>query len=105
MCVSLVVCTVHVVSREPMTSSHHEGTRRIRRAAAGLLRLSFEPWVRSPVHQQLLDGENDLTIIFRDDVELLCSACESEGERALVVSRPGPASSVFAHANTGGMVA
>ena len=36
-------------------------------------------------------------------VHVLCSACASEGERALVVSRPGPASSVFAHANTGGM--
>ena len=86
-----------------MTGVHNEGTPR--QNAAGLLRLAFEQWVSDPVNRQLLHGATDLAIIFRDDVELLCSVCVSGGERALVVSRPGPASSVFAHANTGGMVA
>ena len=87
-----------------MTGVHNEGTPRYRNAA-GLLRLAFEQWVRDPVNSQLLQGATDVAIIFRDNVDLLCSACESPAEHALVVSRSGPASSVFAHANTGGMVA
>ena len=92
-----------------MTTGHTEGTQcRPPRRAAALLKLSFAQWLCDPGNHRLLDGvtdQSDMASLFRDSEAILYSACESDKERAVVVSRPCPASSVFAHANTGGVPA
>ena len=89
-----------------MTSAHNEGTlNRPRRNAASLLWLSFEQLLSDPVNHRLLNGKTDLASVFRDNDVNLCRACANDGERAVVVSRPCPAPSLFGRGNTGGVPA
>ena len=75
------------------------------RTAAELLNLALGAWLSVPDNRRRLDWLTDLASILRDDDDILCGACESKEERSVVVIGPYPASSVFAHANTGGVPA
>ena len=89
-----------------MNPGHVEGAQSDSpRPAPVLLRLAAAQWLCDPVNHGLLNGVTDLASLFRDNHDILFCACEGETERAVVVSRPCPASSVFAHANTGGVPA